>query len=457
MNKTGFRFFAVSFIFAVLTAMLPLYAFELTVDEAVDYALKNGKNLKAAAIDLEIKKRARDTSWNVFVPSVQVSGSLVRSNEVHNLLRNVTDMVNPLYTAHSFPPLPVSETTKKDFWAGAANIGITLNFNAALANEIRASRADYEAGLVSWERTLRETERNIRKMFYGLLLQSEVVKLQEKTLTNAENRFKQAEIRYKNGLTPELALLQAQAAYENQKPEVLKAQQVLKQQFDLFIFLLGLPTGTVLELKGSIEPVFMEADEKQLIGEYPSRRFDLAYLDKNIDLMRIRLLSMNLQSYTPSVSLSYAWQPLFTDIGEKRTKGENVIDNGSFSASLVWNLTDMLPFSQNRVQARFLRDTIRKAEIQYEALVQSAENEVRGLTDTLKRRRILIEAGKRNITLAQKAYDMTLEAYRAGTVRLSDVRDAEALLNQAELGLAAEKYNYLSDLLDLEYALYPRD
>lgn len=48
---------------------------------------------------------------------------------------------------------------------------------------------------------------------------------------------------------------------------------------------------------------------------------------------------------------------------------------------------------------------------------------------------------------------MTLEAYRTGTARLSDVRDAETRLNQAEPGLAAEKYNYLCDLLDLEYAL----
>lgn len=48
---------------------------------------------------------------------------------------------------------------------------------------------------------------------------------------------------------------------------------------------------------------------------------------------------------------------------------------------------------------------------------------------------------------------MTLEAYRNGMVQLSEVCDAEALLNQAEPGLAAEKYNYLCDLLNLEYAL----
>ncbi|WP_428770193.1 TolC family protein [Treponema sp. HNW] len=453
MNKRDFRLFTAALLFALLAPALPLYALELTVDEAVDYALKNGKNLKAAAIELEIKKRESDTSWNALLPSVQASASLVRSNEVHNSFKNVADMLNPLYTFHGIPPVTVPEPLEKDYWKAVGNIGITLNFNAALVNEIRASRADYEAGFILWEQALRETERNIRKMFYGLLLQSEDLKLQETTLINAENRLKQAEIRYKNGLAPELALLQAQAAYENQKPEVLKAKHALKRQFDLFIFLLGLPSDTVIELKGTIEPVFVDIDAERLIADCSNRRFDLASLNKNLELMRLRLLSMNLQSYTPSLSLNYTWQPVVTDIGKDWFKDKNVIDNGSFSASLVWNITDTLPFSQNRIRTRSLNDNIRKAEIQYEAVVQKAENEIRSLADSLNQRRLLIEAGKGNIELAQKTYDMTLEAYRTGTVRLSDVRDAETRLNQAELGLAAEKYNYLCDLLDLEYAL----
>jgi outer membrane protein TolC len=34
-----------------------------------------------------------------------------------------------------------------------------------------------------------------------------------------------------------------------------------------------------------------------------------------------------------------------------------------------------------------------------------------------------------------------------------DVRDAENSLNQAKLGLLSEQFNYLSNVLDLEYAV----
>ena len=38
----------------------------LTLDQAVEYALSNSRTLKSNDIDLEIKKRASDVSWNVF-------------------------------------------------------------------------------------------------------------------------------------------------------------------------------------------------------------------------------------------------------------------------------------------------------------------------------------------------------------------------------------------------------
>ena len=45
----------------------------LTVEEAVNYAKENSRTLKSANIDLQIKKRAKNFSWNVLVPSVQAT------------------------------------------------------------------------------------------------------------------------------------------------------------------------------------------------------------------------------------------------------------------------------------------------------------------------------------------------------------------------------------------------
>jgi outer membrane protein TolC len=58
-----------------------------------------------------------------------------------------------------------------------------------------------------------------------------------------------------------------------------------------------------------------------------------------------------------------------------------------------------------------------------------------------------------NVSIAEKAYRLTEQGYRAGTIEYLDLKDAENDLLQARLGVLTEKFNYLNTLLDLEAAL----
>ena len=135
----------------------------LTVEEAVNYAKENSRTLKSANIDLQIKKRAKNFSWNVLVPSVQATGTMSRSNEYSNSMDSIISMINPMYKP--------TEPEPSDYWKAVGGVNATLNLSVALIDGIRASFANYEAGLITWEQTYKETELNIRKMFYALLLQ----------------------------------------------------------------------------------------------------------------------------------------------------------------------------------------------------------------------------------------------------------------------------------------------
>ena len=82
--KKVFATFSLIFLLSALFAQEQKKESEtviLTIDEAVDYALKNSRTLKSNDIDLEIKKRASSVSWNVFLPTVQATGTMSRSND----------------------------------------------------------------------------------------------------------------------------------------------------------------------------------------------------------------------------------------------------------------------------------------------------------------------------------------------------------------------------------------
>ena len=417
----------------------------LTVEEAVNYAKENSRSLKSANIDLQIKKRAKNFSWNVLVPSVQATGTMSRANEVTNTMDAIMSAINPYYQPAEIEP--------SDHWKTIGGLTASLNLSVALIDGIRASFANYEAGLITWEQTYKETELNIRKMFYALLLQQESLNLQKTTLANAKNRFEQAKINFRNGLIPELSLLQTEVTYENQKPAIVKQEQALKEQLDTFAFLLGIPQGTEIALSGEITPDFVELNPQELYQKYMENNLEIALFKKNLEMMKINYSAQNLQIYTPAVSLSYGWQPVLSDITADWGDKDNWFDNGSFSVTLAWNLTNMLPFSSASLKVQDLKNNIEQMNLNLINLEENAKMKINNLVNVLNQSRAAIESSNRNISLAQKSYDMTSIAYRNGTTELLDVREAETQLNQAKLALASEKFNYLAGLLDLEFAI----
>ena len=253
-------------------------------------------------------------------------------------------------------------------------------------------------------------------------------------------------------------MLQAQVNYENTKPDVEDAERAVAQQLDTFAFLIGLPVGTNLELEGSIEPVYIEANADDLLAKYKDESLDIRTMKKTIEKMKMQLSALNLSSYTPALSLNYAWQPAYLgdafsfmgDIG----KDDMWYDSGAFSVTLAWNLTNMLPFSSNRQSAADLRANIAKLELTMETLEENQKIQVRTAVDTLNAAKEQIDSMGRTVEVAQEAYDMSARSYRNGTMELLDLRDAESSLNQAKLGLLSKKMSYITALMDLETTLH---
>lgn len=446
----------------------------LTVDDAVSYALKNNQSLKSAAIDLEIKKRANSNSWNTFLPSASLSGTLARSNDidtikssiessaafpaflkgaaVRNDLKDGLDAVGYVDASKIIDDMYGSEETA--LWHPVGSLSFSWAFNAAMLKSISATKKQYEAGLISWEQSVRETEVNIKKMFYGILLAQENLKIQKESMRNAEARWHQAEINYRNGTVPRLSVLNSQVTYENMKPTILSAENSLKQTKETFGFLLGLPYGTKIDLTGTIETSYVDVNADELFKKYVEQNNEIKSLKKNIELIKTGIDATYLSTFTPSLAVSFGLQPTVSNITKNWFDKDNYSEGGNLTITLAYsNLFDMLPWSSNMQKLKDSKQQLAQAEIGLEQLYQNAEIEVHKLCDNLTVSRANIEAMRNNVTLAQEAYDSTLKAYNNGTQELLAVRDSESSLNQARLGLMNENFNYISAVLDLETKL----
>ena len=445
----------------------------LTVEDAVSYALKNSKSLKSSAIDLEIAKRASDNSWNTFFPSLSASATAARQNNIESTvdsansaaysalkLREIDSVLKGDFKSaelYSFKSgQPVMSDNETNHWAVIGNASAQWNFNLAMIDAIKIAKKNYEAGEITWEQASRETEVNIRKMFYGLLVQQENLNIQKDSLNNAQARWKQAERQYNNGSVPRLQMLNARVTYENKKPDVLSAEQGLKQNKDLFAFLLGLPYGQDIDLVGGLEFSYVDVDADKLFKDYIDQNKDILSLKKNMEILELSIRAKKLSTFTPSLSIGWSYQPtlyaageMMSDIGPFQKS-----DGGNLSFTLVYsNLFNMLPFSSNMQEIKDLKQKYNKVQLGMEQLYQNSEIEIHKLCDKLDVAKENIQAMERNVTLAQEAYESTLKAYNAGQTERLELQDSEESLNKAKLGLMSQKNEYISTLLDLETKL----
>ena len=449
MNRTGFL------AAGVLTLAVAVFAqgetarqekVTLTVQQAVDYALENSRTLKSAQIDLEMKDRAAKYGWNILLPSMSVSGTMSRANE-YNPGNALT------------PPYKTDFDGEEDRWSTIGNVSLGWNFSAAMVQQIRASKLAFETGKITWEQSQIDTTVQIRKLFYALLLQQESLKIQQTTLENSRQRAEQAQTNYRNGNVPEISYLQAEVAYQNLIPDVEQAEREIARSFDTFAFLLGFPVGTEVELVGEIAPTYIDANSDDLLARYGGNNLDIQSLQSNIEQLKLNLSALDLATWTPALVVNFALNPVY--VGSKGAwhffgdlgKDEKWYDSGSLSFTLAWNITNMLPWSANRQQAADVRANLTKLELTMETLRENQKMEVRKAVDTLNQAREQIDAMGRNVTLAQRAYEMSARSYRNGTTELLDLRDAENSLNQAKLGQLNQQYNYICALMDLEKSL----
>ncbi len=413
----------------------------LTVDQAVDLALENNIQLTSAGIDLRMKKRDADFAWNSFLPSVQATGTLFRSNLGE---MTVTTLAGPMKV----------ELEEKDRWRAMAGLSATLNLNLALFDGLKATRQGYEAGEISWLQAKQQTAQNVKKAFYGILIQEEALRLAKEKLATSEERLRQAQTNFRNGLVPELAYLQAQLGVETQKPSIKESELGLTQNKAMFVFLIGLPIGTEVELSGSINPSISDLDADELVKTHLADRLDLQALRKNAELLKTQVRATKFQLYTPSLSLSQSFSPALSAIDADWLNGDNWTDSsGGFSATLAFNLTNALPFSSQGQNLRDLKDSVAKLDLTWKQAADNAELEIRNLVRKLDKSSASIEAMNLNVKIAQKAYSLSEQGYRAGTVEWLDLKDAENTLMQAQLGLLSEEFTYLSTRLDLETAI----
>jgi len=111
----------------------------ITPDKAVEMAMENNLSLKQTMLGNEAKRRAAQMPWNVFIPTVELSGTLGRLN-IKPEARNI---VLPGLT------IPISPGGPQWVLLGSFQVGLTINIGTFAG--MKQTLEEYAAGIRRWK------------------------------------------------------------------------------------------------------------------------------------------------------------------------------------------------------------------------------------------------------------------------------------------------------------------
>lgn len=414
----------------------------LEVDEAVELAIENNLIVALERISLNTKRRIKDTTWNYFLPQVSLSASLSRTNEPPSM---------------EIPGVGIIELDH--YWGLTFGLSASLTLSTSMIYGIKQTVIDYQTGVITLDMAERRITRDVKKIFYNLILMEENIKLMKQSIGAMKDRYEQAVSNYNNGFVSEYVMLSTQVAYENAKPGLQDLMIAYETLFMTFKQLIGFDRHEQLTISGTIEPEAITVEKSELM-ELIEGRSDIRLQKKTVEMLK-NLKDLRQSMLYPVFTVRFSMDPTFqgdpfSDSWFYNEETEEIPwaqRSGMIMFMITIPVDGLIPGSRSRVDIAGTKDAIKQAELVVIQTRNAAELEIETIYMKLEKSQKALDALKLNVGLAERAYNLAEEAYNAGSKELLEVQNSELELNRAKIEVLKEKYNYIMGLLDLEYAL----
>ncbi len=389
----------------------------LTVDDAVKYALENNVSVKKSELALNLKKRAKNSSWNAISPTLTVSGSF-------------------------------NDDLEKDSYSTGISGSASISLSPSIFSSIKSALLAYDAGQLSYEDTKRSVELNVRKSFYNILYQKENLAAQERSLETAQQTYDSNLAKYNRGQLSELDLLNSQYNVESKKPTITILKNTYTNDIASFKRVLGIGLSINIELEGDLDDVVQKVklSEEILHGDIEALP-SVKSAQNSVDSAKAKLLSTRFSAYGPSLTASYTY-------GKTKTKNvDNLSTTNSLSLSVKIPLDGYLPWSTGALSVASQKESLEELKLQLDDEKTSAAINVRNSYNTILQAQSQLETLEKNVSLMQRSYEMTRIAYNNGSKDLLTLQKAEDNLLTAKTSLQLQEFTLISNVLTLESTL----
>lgn len=441
-NIILFSFFCCSITFAQSKS--------LTLDVAIRIALENNHDIHTAQLEIEKANDAVQEAFGYALPSVDLSASFSRFLkkskipflDFEAMLNNATYGVLfqegvVEYDPNKLMPMETELLSMVQRNNYEASIQITqILFNSAVFRGIGASQIYLNLSKELLNAKVANVVFQTKQAFYGVLLTKELLQIVSATYENALQNHKNVEALYKEGLVSEYDLFRVEVQAENVRPEVLRLEKALVDAKNGLKLVLGLEQNESIDVDGSLEyDKLILPNRTELIDEAMMENYDLKSLAIKRDVDEA-FVDIDRSDFWPTIAAfgNYTFSGSSDDYDFQNMQSSVI--GLQFSINLFEGFR-----TKNRVEQGLVE--VKKTEEQISLTKKYITQQIVSQLEELERVKALLNAQERNVTLAQKTYDIANTKYEEGTGTLLDIKNANIELQTARTNRLQTVYDYI--------------
>ena len=450
MNKTSTAFYKnkryttgiTGFIASILFLLAPLFSAaqtrandsllnEVTLQAAIDYAIKHQPRIQQSLLDEQITAsniRSRLADW---YPQVNFGYNLQ-----HNFL------VPTSFIGGNAIKAGVNNTSSGQFTASQ----VIFNRDVLLARRTK-NNVQLQTQQATSNNKI-DLAVSVSKAFYDVLTTAQQIKVAAENIIRTERSLKDATAQYKAGLVDKIDYKRATITLNNIKASKKANEELVKAKTEYLKALMSYPDSATLNIvydsAGMEREIVLDTLEKP---DYKTR-IEYKLLETQRQLLKANVL-YNRWSYLPTVSANGAYNLNFQNNEFAKLYNNNYPN--SFAA-----LSVTVPIFQGGKR----KANLKTAELQ----LTRNEFDIINLKNTVNSQYALALAGyqsslenylalKENVLLAKEVYDVIQLQYRSGIKTYLEVITSETDLRTAQINYFNALNQVLSNKVDVERAL----
>jgi outer membrane protein len=408
-----------------------------TVQQAVDYALRNSSTVKNALIDVEIQRQTNKEITAAAYP--QINGNAT--------LTDYLSIPTSLIPAQFFGGAPGTYAPVKfgtKYNAGFGGDIQQILFDGQVFVGLMARKTVMEYANKTKEITEEQIKANVMKIYYQLVVGKTQIASLDANIERFEKLLHDTREIYKNGFAEKLDVDKVEVQLNNIRTEKLKAENQLTAGYEGLKFLMSMPEANTLVLTDTLSEQELKSNILDENYSYNDRKefqlLDIAQKLGQLNVKRYRL------SKVPTVTASANLNK-----NAQRTSFDFFKGGGQWFSTSFINFRISVPiFDGGARNARIEKAKLDllKTNNNVQQFKLSVDNDVAQSRLRLRSALLTMDSQKKNIELAEQVYRTTKLKYEQGLGSNQEIYNAQTELRVAQNNYYGSLYDAINAKID---------